>query len=652
VYSFVQVHEALDASSLTYLPPKRLCPKELTEVPDTKSVVLQYPSVASLALDSLSEFMKLSLSHKAFLQSSLSRANTLLFELWRLVHLPRTAREIPKEISAFGEKQFQDTGADLVEVLRVKASTMRKHFKQLKGISFLVSVIQTDRVRVYFFTSSGALLIGENLNHDTYTKVRKTSKLVTKFVKPKPPTEEELRMEATEELRQQISRTLRRTARSLGRPEPSFPQIYVSRASLDTTSQKFGVQYEDDGSVIFEQVGLDSAWAPGVLTRASFMQLLNQESRNSEIGNAIANGFAYASLSKEAKSSWLEIWKKHSKETELVSFVGHLIKHAETYRWEGYMRFLHLLESLPDSLNKITAEDACSAIHDNYEVTLGHDERMTILGFCNSLEKPKKLASRRYVAETIHLSPRVICDPTPIGITLHAVESLKPKDVNSDWLNVHFLAGKEQRCLTLLEKGENIVESFHYMLRLDDVFPKSGGIMSHGRDVLGWILEKLGVESNTMETYEAALDLSGKELGSAEIAVLERLCEGGLKVLSDTMVGSPQRISTLLTAKRIVFLPDFHHLGLKPSFLVSGEKAKLEKIMSYCLEATLIGTSGPSYMIAAAPNIWRQRLLEAVLDLELAVWPILKAESKRRIIRSESNFGEGIDVTLWSESSN
>ncbi len=565
--------------------------------------------------------------------------------------MPRTTREVPKEISAFGEKQFQDTGADLVEVLRVKASTMRKYFRQLHGINFLVSVVQADRVRVYFFTSSGALLIGENLDHGSYSKIRKASRLVTKFAKPKPPTEEELRMDATEELRQQISRSLRRTARSLGVSEPPFPTIYVSRTSLATANQKFGVIHEDDGSLVFEQSALDSAWAPGLVSRVSFLQLLSQEKRDSEIANTIANGYAYASLSKEAKSSWLEIWKKHSKEATLASMVGHLIKHAETYRWQGYIRFLQLLDSLPSPLSEIRAEEVVSAIHDSYEVSLGHDERMTILGFCKSLQTPKKLASRRHVAETIHLSPRVLFDPTPIGVALHAVESLRAKAIESDWLNVHYLAGDERRCLALLESGEYAVESFHYLLRLNDVFPKSGGIMSHGRDVLAWILEVLGVKSNAEETYEAVLELSGKELVSGEKAVLERLCEGSLKVLSDTMVGSPQRISTLLTAQRIVFLPDFHHLGLKPTLLVRGEKTKLEKIMPYCLEATIIGTSGPSYMIAAAPNIWRQKLLEAVLDMELAAWPILKAESKKRLIRSESNFTEGIDASIWGEPS-
>ena len=88
-------------------------------------------------------------------------------------------------VAAFGEKQFNETGAQAVEVLRVKASVMRKHFRQLKGILFLVAVISLDRIRVYFFNGAGVMVIGENLEQKMYEKVRRSSKIVAKFEKPK-----------------------------------------------------------------------------------------------------------------------------------------------------------------------------------------------------------------------------------------------------------------------------------------------------------------------------------------------------------------------------------------------------------------------------------------------------------------------------------
>ncbi|MHA2359831.1 MAG: hypothetical protein ACXAB5_06135 [Candidatus Thorarchaeota archaeon] len=91
------------------------------------------------------------------------------------VRLPRSAREVPKEIAAFGEKQFKETGAAAVEVLRVKAAVMRKHFSKLKGITFVVAVVSLDRVRIYFFNAAGVMLVGENVEPSMYTKVRRAS---------------------------------------------------------------------------------------------------------------------------------------------------------------------------------------------------------------------------------------------------------------------------------------------------------------------------------------------------------------------------------------------------------------------------------------------------------------------------------------------
>ena len=80
----------------------------------------------------------------------------------------RTSRELPKELAEFGQRQFNETGAQSVEVLRVKAAVIRKYWAKLKGIAFLVGVVSLDRVRVYFFSATGVMLVGENVDHDIY----------------------------------------------------------------------------------------------------------------------------------------------------------------------------------------------------------------------------------------------------------------------------------------------------------------------------------------------------------------------------------------------------------------------------------------------------------------------------------------------------
>ena len=147
--------------------------------------------------------------------------------------LPRSAREVPKEIAAFGEKQFKETGAAAVEVIRVKAAVMRKHFRELKGITYLVAVVAIDRVRIYFFNAAGVMLVGENVEVSMYQKVRSSSKLIAKFEKPRELTPEEKRIEATQELRDSLAKAIRRVTRVLTTASPTFPDIYVTRTSSE-----------------------------------------------------------------------------------------------------------------------------------------------------------------------------------------------------------------------------------------------------------------------------------------------------------------------------------------------------------------------------------------------------------------------------------
>jgi hypothetical protein len=185
--------------------------------------------------------------------------------------LPRSAREIPKEIAAFGERQFKETGAAAVEVLRVKAAVMRKHFSKLKGITFLVAVVSLDRVRVYFFNAAGVMLVGENIETSMYGKIRSKSKLITKYEKPKILTPEELRIEATQDLRDSLTKSIRRISRFLATREPTFPDIFITRITPTSSIHSFGMQISVDGEFLFEETALIEKSAEGIIARSAFL---------------------------------------------------------------------------------------------------------------------------------------------------------------------------------------------------------------------------------------------------------------------------------------------------------------------------------------------------------------------------------------------
>ncbi|MFW9966450.1 MAG: hypothetical protein ACFFEA_04790 [Candidatus Thorarchaeota archaeon] len=559
--------------------------------------------------------------------------------------MSRSPRDVPKEVALFGQRQFKETGAVAVEVLRVKASTMRKHFAKLKGITFLVAVISRDRVRVYFFNSAGVMLIGENIEVEKYGKVRKTSKLLAKFEKPRPPTKEELRIEATEELRLDLSRTLKRVARFLGRKEPEFPIIFVTRESTINTGQGFGQRSDEDGAVVFEQGLLESKWRDGIIARACFLQLLDAEKRNSEFSSAVGNAISMASLSGPKRADWIDAWVKRTKGTSFVPIVNHLVKHSTTYSWAGFARILDLVDRAPD----LTVDKwmmALDAIHESIEVSLGTEEHLILQGFCKSLAKPRSLASQRHKLESIHLSPRVICDPSSLGVTLSVYEGSKDDE---SWLKISYLKGAEKQYIAITEGDENPLSRIAYTLNVEDVFPKSGGILGHGRDVLSWILQKLGANEKRKNTLQATIEFSTKQVTSAENAVLERLVSGGLAVLSDTLVGSPQRVVSLVKAGKLIFLPDFNHTGIYPNLLLEGEFDLLAEAASFSIESTIFHAAKGSYALVSSPSSWKRLVLASAADNNLKVWPVIQVSSSRRVIRSETAFPEDSEMLTWSD---
>jgi hypothetical protein len=388
--------------------------------------------------------------------------------------------ESPKELASFGEKQFHETGAAAVEILRVKASTIRKHFKSLKGTAFLVAVVSLDRVRIYMFNQAGIMLGAENLEETQYFRVRKTSRLLSKFEKPIPPTEEELRMEATEELRSALSRAIRRVSRVLAQTEPDFPTIFVTKEVVGSGLQSFGLQVADDGSIFFAEKTLKEEWSQGIVMRAAFLTLLRNDNADLAFSSSIGNALAFSLLKGATRKQWLKIWRENTKNTPFHPLVNHLVKHSDSYSDQGFSWVLSLLQELNEPIAGAPLIEALKTIHGNLEVALGTEHYHVIHGFCKTLTKPRKLAARRHILDAIHLAPRVLCNPTPLGIQLTVETSKTSQNDDSTWLEVEYLEGNKEQFLTIRPSDAFPLESIHYMLNIEDFLPKSTGIVMHG----------------------------------------------------------------------------------------------------------------------------------------------------------------------------
>ena len=566
--------------------------------------------------------------------------------------MSRSSRNLPKAIAEFGENQFRETGAERVEVLRVKASSIRKLFKQLRGISYLVSVISLDRVRVYFFSQSGLMIGGENINHEQYNKLRKTSRLLSKFEKERPPTPEELRMEATEDLRTNLSKTIRRSARLLGVSEPDLPDIFVTKQSLDTSDQDFGMDLEDDGTIVFEESMLRSSLSNCLLTRASFlivlMMLSSQPKRcKNSLIQCMGNGFAYSQIKDgKTRSEWYAKWKD-STILELVPFVNHFLTHSETYDGIGFRRILELANSGNLEFKTDTWNSALLLLHNTLEVSMIQDDFHLINRFCSSLSNTDKLAKKKHILDRIHLAPRVVVNPFPLGITISA--SLIGDNKKTNWLDVNYIQNGNSASFNISEGNKDPISSLDYWLDIADIFPKTAGITSHGDSIHNWIMRLFGQYPQKSHTFEANLTFNNAQLSKTEAAVLERLLEGKLEILSNSLIGSPGIMRSLLERGVITLLPSFNHIGINPDFYVRGDKDELHDILvGTTLEATFFNTDETSHVIVSSPPPWRNTLIRVVSEAGFHIYDIIDVLPRKPLLRFEDTLTESSDAFVWN----
>lgn len=550
--------------------------------------------------------------------------------------MPKSAREVPKEIALFGERQFNETGAISVEVLRVKAATIRKHFRELRGVTFLVAVISLDRVRVYLFTNAGVMTIGENLTPSTYAKIRKSSRLLAKFKKPRELTPEEKRIEATDELRAAFGKALRRVSRYLGIKEPLFPNLYVVHELGVQTPQSFGTEFSNQGEVVFEEAALNKKWTESILNRTAFVVSLPITRHSSEFCSLVGNALSLSILKQSQRAEWVSGWREQSKKTEWLPLVEHFVKHADTYRSNHYSWLWTLLTGMTNEIGIERFTQALRVIHDGCTVPIGTEEYSEISGYCKACKSPRNLLKSRYSLPSIHLSPRILALPENLGTSVTLGDA---PNKGSMWASVSFMTRNEIRFLVIHENGEESIDRLEYRLDLEDCYPSTGGLISHGRSVVHRALATLGLKQSPSVTFEATVERSGSTLNTREHAVLKRLLLGDAGIITNSLIGSPNAVESLVKKGRIVIVPDFNHIGLNPNFLIHGRHDAVKWVTeTNSVESMILTLGDKAYALVSAPSTWRSGLTRAATDEKLSIWPVRDVSSPRRMIRDEKLF--------------
>jgi hypothetical protein len=563
--------------------------------------------------------------------------------------LSKISRDVPKAIASFGEKQFKETGASLVEVLRVKEATLRKYFRQLRGILYVVAVVSRDRVRAYFFNAAGVMVIGENLEAEQYNEIRKSARIMAKFEKPRPLTPEELRIEATQELRDALGKAIRRVSRALTFKEPLFPDIFVTRQEGEKEHQGFGVLITEDNEILFEESSLTKSWSEGLLLRTGFQLHFDRSRWTSEFIAVVGNGIALSLLKDQARMAWHSEWKKRSKGGIWEPAVNHFSNHTSTYIHKGYHWIASLLSEQPLDTTFDEWKKSLGVIHDSLSLPMGTEEYHIINGFCKSLKNPQQLVKRRHLLDAIHMAPRALCNPTPLGIHL-SVENEDTKKQDA-WARIRYISGASMKTIQIVQRDSSPITSMEYWLNLEDLFPLTGGPISHGKAVLARSLARLGFLKPLQDTFVATLELKEvPSLSSKDIAVLERLVLGDVEILSNSLVGSPQSIRNLVEKGAVALIPNFNHLGITADYLIHGPLEYVQELTHSVPEAMIFNTSTESYGVLSAPTNWSHALMESAIEHEVGLWPILSVESDRQILREEVLFPASERTYQWSES--
>ncbi len=563
--------------------------------------------------------------------------------------MSREQKRVARVLASFGEGQFVETGAQAVEVLRLKAATVRKHFARLRGITYLVAVVSRDRVRVYFFDAAGNMLLAENIDHGRYSAVRRTSRLIKRFERPRPPTAEELRIEATEDLRRRLSDAVRRVSRFLAVSPPDFPTVFVTRRPSGVTGQGFGLLVEDD-ALVFEEDALQAPWSDGVIYRAAFLCLLDRPHARLSFSQCVGNAVAMAVLRDTARQEWRHIWMERTGTSDWAPVVRHLVRHVVSYDRQGLSRLLATVQQAAPTGDPRAWMAVLHTLHECHEVGLSTSDFHLIKGFLDDLESPHRLGKRRHVLESVHLAPRPLVDAQALGHVLSVSVSGSAGVAEQAWADIVVREGARPLHVTVVEDDGPALTHIEYVLFLDGIVPKSGGPLAHGADVVHWALRRLRHAATREPTFVASIEMTDARLTPREQAVLERLASGDPEVLANTLVGSADTVASLVQAGRLSFLPDFYHLGLPPQFYVHGPPRAVRKVCrETCVEATLFDTGDASHCVVSAPAQWSRRFLEAAADSGLAVYPVVSASSPRRLIRDEQVFPPSREVLMWSD---
>ncbi len=526
-------------------------------------------------------------------------------------------RQVLLALKEFANKEFASKGPESVEVLRIKSSTLIKHFKKLRGVTYIIAETYKDYVRIYFFLPQGILLGADNFEHEKYQKARKEARLIYRLAKPEEPTEADLYLQATEQVFKRFTKTLKKVQRTLNLKILNDPVVFISKTPLNEENSLFGTTRFED-RVVFEEKYIDMPIIEGMMIREAFRNLCPKPIVNSELIIELANFVALKMLSKEEKESWKSKWIKNSASYDLTT---HLLRHEYTYDFPNISELVNHIKGISPNVVEKRGYEILEAYHSlhyirNENIAYVIDEALKDLTLFSE-HRHKELV------EAIHLEPRIIPNYKAYGLSV----SLDKNDTTKDYL-IKIETQNNQYFISLKQETTSEITEYTHTLMFQQVMPKRDGwgLTNKIRGILLRNILGLSVNSNSI-SKSISFDKINMITTEDELELFHTINKKGTIDQSQLEI-----IEEAITSNKIQVFLSFHHVIPPPNILLNVSKHDnfkfvKEHICSIIPESHVFKTHIGGIILLHIPIEWWSNIITQI-PKDVYIEPIVHFESK------------------------
>ena len=511
-------------------------------------------------------------------------------------------RQVLLTLREFVDREFKSKGPESVELLKIKNSTLIKHFKKLKGVTYIVAETFKDYVRIYFFLPQGILLGADNFEHEKYQKARKEARLLYRQAKPKEPTEADLYIEATEHVYKQYNKMVKRVQRILNLKILNEPVVFISKTPLNEQNSLFGTTRNEE-RVVFEERYIDNPIMEGLMIREAFRNLCPQPIVSTALCIELGNFVALKMITSEEHDNWKNRWEKYTTNPEITI---HLLHHEFSYNFPNIAELVSHIKGISPTFIEQNPSKIIETYHGLHYIRNDNIAYMIEEAYRDIKAYVDK--QQTDMARAIHFVPRIIPNYVVFGKTL----TLSNNPIEEYIMKVQ--TTENNYYFTNSESG-NIVKRYTHYILFQQVMPKKEG-WGLASKMRNWLLRKtLGLSTNT---NPIKISIEFKETNTKPEEDEYEILQDINKYPSHLSIYF-EKVKEAIAANRAQIFPSFHHVIASPNIVVitsnnASFKYLEDKIFTMLPEAHTYAFNKGGFALLHIPMEWWHYIISDIPD--------------------------------------